>query len=502
MGFRDDLDAIIDRLPESPQRQTFLFSATVSRAVEQVARKALNKQSQVYINCVPDTDSPVHAHVPQYHTVLSSPSDQLPHTLKLLIHDQFLHPGSSKVIVFCPTTKMTQLITTVVKEMSRAIFPTRKQTRVYEIHSKLTQAQRTRASERFRDEVEGASILVTSDVSARGVDYPNVTRVIQIGVPASAEQYIHRVGRTGRSGGTVGRGDLVLLPWEIGFLKSLSEVPLKPVTSTDYDHQLKALVERYDEDQRAFFTQAFGDTEMSNRQFKAVTKLYEHPYGKTLSTLPTELQSLLSSLDPGAVEDTFSAMLGFYVSRTSDLRIGSDAIVQGCKDWATGAFALPYPPSVSEAFLRRIGAFASGRGKVASRKFGGGERQSSRRFGGGHNSSSWSDEPRGRGYGGGGGGGSRRWDDEPRTSDFGRSGGSSSRMRHSRPRDDFATRDFDGGDEGTSRRSFGYSKTQATLSGRGNFGGHGHGRGRSGSGSDSPSDRWMGRGSRSGSESM
>jgi len=44
-----------------------------------------------------------------------------------------------------------------------------------------------------------------------------VSRIIQVGIPASFEQYIHRVGRTGRTGGFVGRGDLVLLPWEVGF---------------------------------------------------------------------------------------------------------------------------------------------------------------------------------------------------------------------------------------------------------------------------------------------
>ncbi len=71
---------------------------------------------------------------------------------------------------------------------------------------------RTKMSNTFRKTTDQPTILVTSDVSARGVDYPGVTRVIQVGIPHSMEQYIHRVGRTGRAG-MDGRGDLVLLPW-------------------------------------------------------------------------------------------------------------------------------------------------------------------------------------------------------------------------------------------------------------------------------------------------
>ena len=95
------------------------------------------------------------------------------------------------------------------------------------------QASRTRTSEAFRSQRSGAAILVSSDVSARGVDYPGVTRIIQIGISGSSEQYVHRIGRTGRAG-TGGRGDLVLLPWEMGFLSTqLGDMPLKPLTVGD-----------------------------------------------------------------------------------------------------------------------------------------------------------------------------------------------------------------------------------------------------------------------------
>jgi ATP-dependent RNA helicase MSS116, mitochondrial len=67
-------------------------------------------------------------------------------------------------------------------------------------------------------------------VSARGVDYPGVTKVIQVGAPTSRDIYIHRIGRTGRAG-KLGDTTLVLAPFEQGFMKELRDIPIK-------DHEL------------------------------------------------------------------------------------------------------------------------------------------------------------------------------------------------------------------------------------------------------------------------
>jgi ATP-dependent RNA helicase MSS116 len=85
--------------------------------------------------------------------------------------------------------------------------PFGRKTRILEIHSKLTQSQRTKAAENFRRADSG--ILLSSDVTARGMDFPNVTHVIQMGLPSSVEQYIHRIGRTARAG-KEGEGWLIL----------------------------------------------------------------------------------------------------------------------------------------------------------------------------------------------------------------------------------------------------------------------------------------------------
>ncbi|ELU39993.1 RNA helicase [Rhizoctonia solani AG-1 IA] len=253
MGFRDDLEDIISYLPKSPERQTMLYSATVSRAIQQVARSTLDRNHE-FINTVQEEESPVHAHIPQYHTVLPRAEDQVPHILRLLAHDQLTNPGKSKSVIFLPTTKMTQMYASLLRELARDTLPAGRETQIYEIHSRKDQDSRSRTSDRFRKDTSGASILVTSDVSARGVDYPGVTRVIQVGIPSSSDQYIHRVGRTGRAG-TEGRGDLVLLPWEIGFVTwQLTHVPMKPTTVKQVEAEVLALAAKHDENPSAFYT--------------------------------------------------------------------------------------------------------------------------------------------------------------------------------------------------------------------------------------------------------
>ena len=69
---------------------------------------------------------------------------------------------------------------------------------MFEIHSRKSQSHRSKISGKFR---EGRScIMFTSDVTARGMDYPDVTKVVQVGLPSDKAQYIHRLGRTARAG--------------------------------------------------------------------------------------------------------------------------------------------------------------------------------------------------------------------------------------------------------------------------------------------------------------
>mmetsp|Transcript_7219 Transcript_7219/g.13011 ORF Transcript_7219/g.13011 Transcript_7219/m.13011 type:complete len:242 (-) Transcript_7219:160-885(-) len=94
---------------------------------------------------------------------------------------------------------------------------------VLQIHSRMSQSARTKTSEKFRQSEH--SILFTSDVTARGMDYPDVTAVVQVGLTEQA-QYIHRLGRTARAGKD-GHGILLLTPVEKKHMvKELNDMPL------------------------------------------------------------------------------------------------------------------------------------------------------------------------------------------------------------------------------------------------------------------------------------
>ena len=94
---------------------------------------------------------------------------------------------------------------------------------VLQIHSRRTAAERTAASETFREKTQ--QVLLSSDVSARGVDYPDVSLVLQVGAPSGRDVYVQRVGRTGRAG-RAGAGTLLLCAYEKGFMAQLEGLPI------------------------------------------------------------------------------------------------------------------------------------------------------------------------------------------------------------------------------------------------------------------------------------
>ncbi len=341
MGFRPDIDVIADFFPKKPIRQTFLFSATLSPQIRQVAREVLDKNHS-FIDVVPKDSSPVHAHIPQYYTALPNAKEQLPQLIRLIAHDQLVNPCGSKIIVFLNTTKQTQLFASLLRELSKTTLPTR--SHIYEIHSKRTQNARTAASEAFRRDRSGAAILVTSDVSARGIDYPDVTRVIQVGIPASAEQYVHRVGRTGRAGKS-GRADLLLLPFEHNVVRyQLADVAIKQHSHDELLEETSTLAEKFESDS------------LANPQARSTKGRHIRvDPSVALANLNTEISGLLDQVDREAIEEVFVSLLGYYFAKAGDLHVTRGSLYEGLQAWTTEACGLPKPPYVSDALLAKMG---------------------------------------------------------------------------------------------------------------------------------------------------
>ncbi|KAF8026977.1 hypothetical protein BT93_E0026 [Corymbia citriodora subsp. variegata] len=227
MGFRKDIEKIIDAVPK--QRQTLLFSATVPAEVRQMCHIAL-KRDHEFISTVQEGSEETHSQVRQMQLV--APLDKHFSLLYALLKEHVADDINYKVIVFCTTAMVTKLVADVLGELKL---------NVREIHSRKSQSYRTRVSDEFRK--SKGLILVTSDVSARGVDYPDVTLVIQVGLPADRQQYIHRLGRTGRKG-KEGQGILLLAPWEEFFLSTVKDLPITKAPMPSVDPDTKKMVER------------------------------------------------------------------------------------------------------------------------------------------------------------------------------------------------------------------------------------------------------------------
>ncbi|KUI60730.1 ATP-dependent RNA helicase cyt-19, mitochondrial [Cytospora mali] len=226
VGFDKELQQIVRLLPnrrEKP-RQTLLFSATIPKDVVQIARVYVDASNFQFVQTINADEAPTHEKVPQHIVPVPGFEHYMPTLLEIIEKAQNGEHGSDpfKAIVFFNQTALVKLIDELFQYLPRymkTLPPS------YAIHSGLDQRDRTRAADNFRKAQSG--ILISSDVTARGMDFPNVTHVIQFGVPPSREQYIHRLGRTGRANKS-GQGWIIIRKEEINDARrKLPGLPIK-----------------------------------------------------------------------------------------------------------------------------------------------------------------------------------------------------------------------------------------------------------------------------------
>jgi ATP-dependent RNA helicase MSS116, mitochondrial len=219
MGFRPDIEKILKLLePSKSRRQTLLFSATVPGTVSEIANIAL-KPNYSFIDTVGVEVEQTHMHVKQ--ELVVAPQAQQVYAIEALLAKETPKDKPFKVIVFFTTARLTgfmaDLFNSVKSDLGYSTF---------EIHSRMSQPARQKASDAFRNSTR--AVLFSSDVSARGMDYPDVTYVLQVGLTERA-QYIHRLGRTARAG-KEGKGCLLVAPYEEKWMvKQLEDMPLQKV---------------------------------------------------------------------------------------------------------------------------------------------------------------------------------------------------------------------------------------------------------------------------------
>ncbi|CAI5504603.1 unnamed protein product [Closterium sp. Naga37s-1] len=235
MGFAKDLQAIMSYLPSA--RQTLLFSATMPTQVQAMSKQVLRREFK-HVDVVGEEDADTNIQVRQEHLVV--PLEEQLTTMYTLLLQHCQEQPDYKVLVFSVTAKMTAFYAALFASLLPGAT-------ILEIHSRKSQAHRTRVSGEFRA-AKGRVVMFTSDVSARGVDYPDVSLVLQVGLPADRAQYIHRLGRTGRAG-KEGHGVLLLSPWEKPFLPKLAGLPITPhkpldPLSAQNEHKLNEALSR------------------------------------------------------------------------------------------------------------------------------------------------------------------------------------------------------------------------------------------------------------------
>eukprot|EP00568_Trieres_chinensis_P012978 CAMPEP_0183298272 /NCGR_PEP_ID=MMETSP0160_2-20130417/5342_1 /TAXON_ID=2839 ORGANISM="Odontella Sinensis, Strain Grunow 1884" /NCGR_SAMPLE_ID=MMETSP0160_2 /ASSEMBLY_ACC=CAM_ASM_000250 /LENGTH=737 /DNA_ID=CAMNT_0025460279 /DNA_START=1 /DNA_END=2214 /DNA_ORIENTATION=+ len=211
MGFQREIRKILSYLPRGQNRQTLLFSATIPPELKSIMADTM-KDDFIEVDCINDGDGATHTNsqVQQSHVIIPSMDRYVSSVVEIVSLYVKENGNKSKTVVFFPTARQVAFFA--------EFFNVGLGIPVMELHSRKTQGYRNRVSNQFRDASSG--ILFTSDVSARGVDYPGVSQVLQFGIPESREQYIHRLGRTGRAG-KAGKGCIVLAPFESLFLEEL-----------------------------------------------------------------------------------------------------------------------------------------------------------------------------------------------------------------------------------------------------------------------------------------
>jgi len=177
MGFQDTLDAIIERIPQN--RQTLLFSATFPRAIEAIAKRVLKNPEMVKVE-----EEQAKSTIKQYFYKMDNNKQRYP-TLKLLL----LKFTPQSCVVFCNTKVETQQ---VCDDLADEGFS------AVSLHGDLEQRDRERTLIHFSN--KSASILVATDVAARGLDIDDMDMVINYHLAHDTQTHVHRVGRTGRAG--------------------------------------------------------------------------------------------------------------------------------------------------------------------------------------------------------------------------------------------------------------------------------------------------------------
>ncbi|HET7187229.1 MAG TPA: DEAD/DEAH box helicase [Gemmatimonadaceae bacterium] len=214
MGFAPQINNIVGQIPV--YRQTLLFSATMPPEVEALARKYLRKPVVVQVGVRSAAASTV------THAVYPVPREKK----NALLVELLTSKQHDSVLIFSRTKHGADRI---VRDLEKAGL------KAEAMHADKSQSQRTRALQDFKD--GKTNVLVATDIAQRGLDISGITHVINYDVPQQAEDYVHRIGRTGRAA-KEGDAYTFMSPDEIGMVRTIERMigtPIPRVSVPGYD---------------------------------------------------------------------------------------------------------------------------------------------------------------------------------------------------------------------------------------------------------------------------
>lgn len=177
MGFINDMRFMMDLMPKD--RHTLFFSATLSPEIEKLIKDFLKNPVSISVK-TGDTSKNVDQDVVR----VNRGENKLD-----VLHSMLIQPDFEKTLIFGRTKHGVEKLTNLLKDRGF---------KAESIHGDKNQAARQRSLKNFKD--NKAQILVATDVAARGLDISGVSHVINFDIPATYEDYVHRIGRTGRAG--------------------------------------------------------------------------------------------------------------------------------------------------------------------------------------------------------------------------------------------------------------------------------------------------------------
>ena len=222
-GFMPDLLKILKQLPSKSSAgwQGMCFSATIPPEINKVLHNVLYP-GHARISTIDENEVPTVDAIPQSAIPVASIDDVLP-TLHSLLSCERIDNPSLKAVIFSSTARQAGLLYNIFGYTGGAA-PGKLD--VFQMHSRMSQTARNRTVEEFK--VAKSGLLFASDVVGRGMDFPDINLVVQIGLTTDKDQYVHRVGRTGRAGKT-GRAVMIMTPEDMPFVRKNPQFPIKTI---------------------------------------------------------------------------------------------------------------------------------------------------------------------------------------------------------------------------------------------------------------------------------